>query len=401
MKINKTLLGILAVLLIFTSCKKDDDSSFEEIMEPINEIVGSLWMSSGNTFTELDLKNTQEINALTTLDSFRCNEFDGIFICTEGGLSDTKRLMRKGTFNGELVWSKEYEKSTENYYRLNKTEIHQNTVLLSYNIIHTTTTPPFNIFNITYHIESLDLDTGNVNWSIELANEVKRITIYKNQLIAELSYGSSTKELLSINIANGHIDHRIPFTDRIGQLISGTSSIFVMTWNNSVVSFDENLNENWSFSTESPNILGGYESGNQFIFYSRDRSIYSIDKDNGNLIWKNTYMAAYPLAIKTENDKAYIAHKKEGESNIQIKTLNLFSGEEIGSYAYTTNEELNPSSTKYYFFDQHLLIFNIVPEDNKANIALINISDKILVWEKELGQVAYPHLIITPTGCYQ
>ncbi len=394
MKINKTLLGILAVLLISTSCKKDDDSSFEEITGPINEVVGSLWINSGNTFTELDLKDAQEINSLTTLNSFRCNEFDGIFICTEGGFLDTKRLMRKGTFNGELIWSKEYE-STENYYRLNKTEIHQNTVLLSYMIINSTTSIS------TYHIESLDLDTGNVNWSIELADEVKRITTYKNQLIAELSIGSSTKELLSINITNGHIDHRIPFTDRIGQLISGTSSIFVMTWNNSVVSFDENLIENWSFSTESPNILGGYENGNQFIFYSRDLSIYSIDKDSGNLIWKNTYMATFPLAIKTSNDKVYIAHKKEGESNIQTKILDLFSGEELDSYTYITNEELNPSPTKYYFFDQHLLIFKIVPDDNKANIALINISDKILVWEKELDQVAYPHLIITPTAYYQ
>ncbi len=394
MKINKTLLGILAVLLISTSCKKDDDSSFEEITDPINEVVGSLWINSGNNFTELDLKDAQEINSLTTLNSFRCNEFDGIFICTEGGFLDTKRLMRKGTFNGELIWSKEYE-STENYYRLNKTEIHQNTVLLSYMIINSTTSIS------TYHIESLDLDTGNVNWSIELADEVKRITTYKNQLIAELSIGSSTKELLSINITNGHIDHRIPFTDRIGQLISGTSSIFVMTWNNSVVSFDENLIENWSFSTESPNILGGYENGNQFIFYSRDLSIYSIDKDSGNLIWKNTYMATFPLAIKTSNDKVYIAHKKEGESNIQTKILDLFSGEELDSYTYITNEELNPSPTKYYFFDQHLLIFKIVPDDNKANIALINISDKILVWEKELGQVSYPHLIITPTAYYQ
>jgi len=147
--------------------------------------------------------------------------------------------------------------------------------------------------------------------------------------------------------------------------------------------------------------MGGYESGNQFIFYSRDRSIYSIDKDNGNLIWKNTYMAAYPRAIKISNDKAYIAHQKEGESNIQIKILNLFSGEELDSYVYTTNEELNPAPTKYYFFDQHLLIFKIVPDDNKANITLINISDKIVVWEKEFGQVSYPHLIITPTGYYQ
>jgi len=105
MKINKTLLGIIAILLISTSCKKNDDNGFDEIMEPTNNIVGSLWMNSGNVFTELDLKDTQEINSLTTLDSFRCTEFDGTFICTQGGHSETKTLQRKGTFNGGLTSS--------------------------------------------------------------------------------------------------------------------------------------------------------------------------------------------------------------------------------------------------------------------------------------------------------
>jgi len=395
MKINKTLLGICTILLISTSCKKDDDNSFEEIMKPIDNIVGSLWMNSGNTFTELDLKDNQEINSLTTLDSFRCTEFDGTFICTQGGSSETKTLMRKGAFNGELMWSKEYAKDPEKYFRLNVTEVHQNTVLLGYSIINSTT------YSSTNHLEALDLDTGNVKWSIELINQVKRISAYKDQIIAELSVGSSTKELLGINTATGDIDHRIPFTDRIGQLIGGTSSIFVMTWDNSVVSLDENLNENWSFSTESPNILGGYENGDQFIFYSRDRSIYSIDKDNGNLIWKNTYMASFPLAIKTSNDKVYISHLKEGESNIQIITLDLHTGKELDSYTYLTNEELNSSNTKHYFFDRYLLLFETISDDNKANITLINIPDKVTLWEKTLDQVAYPHLIITPSEYYQ
>ena len=394
MKCNKMIFGILAVLLGISSCKKYDDNSFEEILDPINSIVGSFWMNSGNAFTELDLNDNQQNNAFTTLDSFRCSEFEGTFICMQGEHSGTKTLMRKGTFNGELLWPKEYVSDTEKYFLLNTTEIQQNTVFISYKIINSTS------FNSTYHLEALNLDTGSVKWSIELVDNVQRITSLEDQIIAELSIVSSTTELLSIHIDDGHIDHRIPCTDRIGNLIGGSSSIFVMTWNNRIISMDHQLNFNWTFDTDSPNILGGFERGNQFLFYSRDETVYSIDTNTGSLLWKHAYFDDYPLAINTLNNKVYVSNRKAGESNIQIKTLDLFSGEELDAYTYATNQELNASATKYFFFDQHLLLFNIAPDDNKATIALINISDKIVVWEKELDQVAYPHLIITPTGYY-
>lgn len=394
MKFDK-IIYIAIISLLVINCKKDDDSSFEEILEPTNEIVGSLWMSSGNTFSELDLKTNQEINSFTTLDSFQCTEFDGTFICTQGRSTDTKTLLRKGTFNGELLWTKEYVTDSEKYFNLYTTEVHQNMVLVSYAIVNSTT------FNSTYHLEALDLVTGELQWSIELINQVKRLAKYKNQVIAELSYGSSTTELLSINTSDGNIDSRIPFTDRIGKLVGGTASIFVMTWGNSVISFDENLNENWVFNTDNPNILGGYEVGNQFLFYSRDQTVYSIDTSNGSLIWKRMYTGDYPLGISTLNDKVYISNREDEETSLQIKTLDLISGEELDSYTYSTSQELNTSDTKHYFFDQHLLLFEIAPSENNANITLINITDKTLVWKKDLDQVAYSHLIITPTGHYQ
>tara|TARA_R110001583_G_scaffold65184_1_gene188459 strand:- start:185 stop:1372 length:1188 start_codon:yes stop_codon:yes gene_type:complete len=395
MKTNKSLLGILIVLIVSISCKKDDDNSFDEIVEPTNNIVGSLWINNSNVFTELDLKDNQQINTFTTLSSFHCNEFNGTFICTQGEYTGTKTVQRKGSFNGDLMWSKDYVKDSERYFQINATAIHQNSILLSYRIVNATT------YTSTYHLEALELDNGDVIWSIELGNEVKKFTPYKNKIITELSVGSSTVELLSINPDNGHIDTRIPFTDRISKLIGGASSILIMTWSNSIVSMDAELNVNWTFNTGSPNILGGYEIGNQFIFYSRDQTVYSIDKSEGDLIWNHTYTGKFPLAIDISNDTVFISHKEVGESNIVTKTLDIFTGEELDSYSYMTAEEWSSSATKYYFFDNHLLLFNIVPDDNKANIALLNLSDKTLLWERELDQIAYPHLIITPTGYYQ
>ena len=101
------------------------------------------------------------------------------------------------------------------------------------------------------------------------------------------------------------------------------------------------------------------------------------------------------------NDAIFITHRAEGTLNIIIKTLDIITGEELDSYTYMTTEEWNSSATKYYFFDKHLLLFNIVPDNNKANIVLMNISDKKVLWEQVLDQIAYPHLIITPTGYYQ
>ena len=381
--------------MAISSCKKDDDPSFEQITEPANDIIGSFWVNNENDFTELDLKDNQEINAFTTLNSFRCTEFDGIFICTQGEHSGTKTVLRKGTFNGELQWSKEYISNSDYYHQINTTEVHQNTVYIGYQVVNTTS------YRSTFHIDALNLSTGDVRWSIELVNGVKRLSSLEGQLIAELSIGSSTTELLSINSNDGHIDHRIPFTDRIGKLIDGDSSLFVMTWNKRVLSMDNQLNINWTFDTEAPNILGGLEAGDQFLFYSRDQNVYSLDKYTGSLLWRKTYTTNYPLAISTLNDKVYVSNRKESESNIQIKTLDLFSGEELDSYAYETTKELNASSTKFYFFDQHLLLFEIVPDNNKANVVLINVKDKALVWEKELNPIAYSHLIITPTDYYQ
>ncbi len=382
------------MFIVIASCKKDDDSNFEEIEAPVENIVGSLWISSSNLFTELDLKDNRQINSLTTLDSFNCNEFDGVFICTQGEHSGTKTVMRKGTFNGELMWSKDYVKDSNKFYEIGATLVYKSTVFVSYMTINTTT------FNTTHYLDALNIETGEVYWTIELNNEVKRMTLYQDKIITELSLGSSTQEILSIDPVGGNIDKRIPFTDRVSKLVGGSSSIIIMTWSNNVVSMDADLNENWTFNTGSPNILGGYESGNQFIFYSRDEKVYSINKDNGELIWEHSYSGKYPSAIDVSNDIVFISYKEE-RTAIVTKTLDIFSGEELDSFTYPITEEWNASSTKSYFFDDHLLLFNIVPANNKANIVLMNIPAKTLVWELELDQIAYPHLIITPSDFYQ
>ena len=246
MKTNKSLLGIFVMLIIMISCKKDDDHSFDEIEETTNNIVGSLWINSSNVFTELDLKDNQQSNTFTTLSSFRCTEFDGTFICTQGEYTGTKTVLRKGTFNGELKWSKDYVSTSEKYYQLKTTELYENTVFVSYSIVNSTT------YESTNHLEALNLDDGVVKWSIDLFHQAQKMTSHGDQLIAELSIGSSTTELLSINKNNGHIDHSIPFTDRISKFIGGASSVLIMTWNNSIISLDAELNVNWTFNTGNP-----------------------------------------------------------------------------------------------------------------------------------------------------
>lgn len=384
--------ALLALIITISSCKKDDDSSFEQIIEPTNDIIGSLWVQNGNDFSELDLKDTQETNAFTTLDSFRCTEFDGIFICTQGDITETKTLLHKGTFNGELKWTKDYVSTSEKYYRLKTTEVYQNTVVVGYSIVNSTT------YTSTYHLEALNLENGDVKWSIELGYDVKRLTSLAGKIIAELSVGSSTKELISIDSNDGSIENRKAFDERIGKLSGGISSIFVMTWNKKVISMDHQLNFNWTFETDAANILGGIETTNQLLLYSRDQTVYSINKNTGTLEWKHTYFGDYPLAINTVNDKVYVMNRKENETDIQIKTLNLDTGEELDFYTYSTDKDWNASFTKFYLIDHNLLIFNSEDDEGKANIALINIKGKTLVWEKQLNQRSYTHMLVTPTG---
>lgn len=397
MKTFKSLMGILLLLTVFTSCNKDDDTDFEEAEETVEEIedpgkdiAGSIWIRSDNLFTELDLKDNQQINSFTTLDSYHCNEFNGVFICTQGEDNGTKTLLGKDTFNGEPLWSKDYVKDDDKYYQIGATWVYQNAVFIGYRAINTTT------YHSTFYLDALNRETGDVYWTIELTDEVRKITSFQDQIIVELSLGSSTQEILSINPSTGHIDKRIPFTDRISKLIGTSSSIIAMTWSDSVVSFDADLNVNWTFNTGSPNVLGGYESGDQFIFYSRDQTVYSIDKNDGSLIWEHAYTGKYASAIDLSNDTVYLSYKEES-SAIVTKTLDIFGGEELGSFTYPINEEWDSDYTKYYFFDKYLLLFNTVSSANKAHMVLINISAETLVWEQELNQTAYPSLIITPT----
>lgn len=401
MKIFKSILGIFLLLSVFTNCKKNDDTDFveteeitEETKDPVNDIAGSIWIRSDNLYTELDLNDNQQIDSFTTTAPFYCNESNGVFICTQGEYSGTKTLLRKGTINGEALWSKDYVEDGDKYFLIGATTVFQNTVLAGYRTIDTTT------YSSIQYLEALNLETGDVLWTIELNNEVKKIIPYQDKIIVELSQGSSTQEILSIDPDNGNIDKRIPFSDRISKLVGTSSSIIAMTWSNSVVSLDADLNENWTFSTGSPNILGGYESGDQFIFYSRDEHVYSIDKNNGTLIWEHAYTGKFPSAINISNDMVFISYNELG-STIVTKTLDILSGEELYSFTYPVNEEWDSDSTTYYFFDNHLLLFNTVSSDNKAHIVLINISTETLVWEQELNQKAYPSLIITPTGYYQ
>ena len=188
MKVITKLNAILLIgLFISCCCKKDDDSTFNLTTEPTNDIEGNLWVQSENNFTELNLKDSQETNSFTTLNSFQCTEFDGKFICSQGSHSETKTLMQKGSFNGELIWKKDYVANSEHYYTLNAIEVHQNTVFVGHSIIDK------NTYASTYYLEALDLDTGSVNWNIEVENEIKRITSLEGQIITELSIGSSTR----------------------------------------------------------------------------------------------------------------------------------------------------------------------------------------------------------------
>lgn len=393
MKFYKKILMALLVFTALYSCKKDDDSTSAPIIEPTNDIEGSFWVHSETEFTELNLQDAQETNSYTTLDTFECTEFDGVFICSQGAHSETKTLIRKNSFNGENVWTKDYAASTEHYYSLDAIEVHQSIVFISYSIIDK------NTYASTYYLEALEMDTGNNIWRITLANGVRKMTSFEGQIILELAVGSSTVELLSINASTGNIDHRLPFTERIGRLKQGTSSIYVMTWNNNVISMDNELNFNWTFETDGPNLLGGIEVDNQFLFYSRDKTVYSLNKNNGTLIWKNSYLEDYPKGISIFNDKVYIRNVQEAD-NIKIKTLDLSSGEEIDSYTLENTELLDDYNTKFYSINQYLLIFKVMEFDNKSQVSLINIADKAVLWNEELNPIAYSHLIITPATVY-
>ena len=386
--------GIITILFIMGSCAKDDDHP--QVFEtPKIELDGSLWFNNNSDFTELDLKNGEETKSYTAAASYGCSIFNGIFICSEGEYSGTKTLSMKNDFDGSGIWTRDYISDAINYPELGPIAVDDNILFIGYTKINKTT------YASTHHMDAVHKDTGDTAWTIDLPNEVKRLIAFNNRLIAELSVGSSTQELIVINSADGSITKRLPFTDRIGQLIAGSTSIFLMTWENEVISLDHNLSVNWTFTTGAPNLLGGYEIGNQFILYSRDNTVYSIDRNSGAQIWKKSYLEDYPLAIKISNDQLYIIHKKEGETDTKIKILNLQNGDELDQYTYTSQEELEPSATKYILFDQHLLLFKIIPSDNKALITLINVPEKKIVWEKPLDQVAYPSFVKTPSGYYE
>lgn len=389
---KKTLMALLVFTALY-SCKKDDDSTSDSIIEPTNDIEGSFWVHSETEFTELNLQDAQETNSFTTLDTFECTEFNGEFICSQGAHSETKTLIRKNSFNGQNIWIKDYAANSEHYYTLDTIEVHQNAVFIGYSRTNTSS------YISTYHLEALHIDTGTIIWSIELANGIERVSSLEGQIITQLSVGSSTIELLSINANTGNIDHRLPFTERIEKLIQGTSSIFVMTWNNNVISMDNELNFNWTFETDGANILGGIQADNQFLFYSRDKTVYSLNKNNGTLNWQKSYLEEYPLDISVSNEKVYISNTKEAE-NTKIRTLDLSSGEEIDSYTLENSEFIGDPSTKFYFINQYVLIFKIMPFDNKSQVTLINIADKALLWEKELNSITYPNLILPPSKVY-
>ncbi len=389
---KKTLTGLLIFTALF-SCKKDDDSTSNFMQNATNAIEGSVWIQNETEFTELNIQDGLQTNSFTALGTFECIEFDDDFICYQGSHSETKTLIRKENFDGDNIWTKEYAATPELYYLLDTIEVYLNTVFIGYTIVDR------NTYESTYYLEALDIDTSAIKWSLELTDNIKKTTSFEGQIILELAVGSSTVELLSINANTGSIDHRLPFTERIGRLKQGTSSIYVMTWNNNVISMDNELNFNWTFETDGPNLLGGIEVDNQFLFYSRDKTIYNLNKNNGSLNWQKDYLEDFPLGINVYNDAVYIRHYKEAE-NIEIKTLDLSSGEELDSYTLENSELLSSSDTEFYFINEYVLFFKLLPFDNKSHVSLINIEDKTLIWEKELNPINYPNLLLTSSKVY-
>ena len=325
---NLKFITIFFSLVLLIGCKSDDDSN-EQGDAPLEIPEGNIFLSSqtNSNTTILDIATGQQASVIS-------EPFYKPTIYQNSTLYFTNdNLVRASSIGGEEMWRTGFREIVGNRNEFNESKpvIIGNTVYVTYRSLNLTT------FESIYYLEAFDFSNGNALLTLtEQSETISDITTFDDALVT-LEF---TPEILirKRDKSTGAILNEISVTNNVQNFFVSGNSLIVFSRNNTIISLDESLNENWRYTTGGNNGVFGILDGNSFVYYSYDQKIESLDIASGNLNWTVNIPNFGAKGLKKYQDKYIAAQTVES-------SLNLFTIEPSnGNILDTTTFELEPDN---------------------------------------------------------
>lgn len=373
MKFSKIIYLTLVCLLII-NCKKDDDqimpqNNLEEeiVQETILIPEGRIDIAGYDAMFTLNFNDGSLIQELPLSENKQTKtNGDNTFEFTTNSI--------KKTIVGSTAssWIKEYPDVAGKSIRLDEASVafSTNAIFIAYQILNAD-------YSSEYFIEALDINNGDNLWKVEISHRTE-VFVYQNRLITiEYLNGSSPVNIQYRNIILGAVEVEKIFNERISQYSFHGDLIIANSWSNRVFALDRSLNTAWSFETGEENVSGSFISDNQFIFFSRDEHLYSLNANSGALNWKTRTLGRSKLGLHHIEKDIYIAQQTVLKT-FTLSKVDADNGELKGTFDVPMSEDYY--TTKLTFHKDFLLVITSPTSDDNA----IGIEAKLLALEQSL-----------------
>ncbi|WP_299436315.1 PQQ-binding-like beta-propeller repeat protein [uncultured Maribacter sp.] len=368
----QSYLTVAILLLVFSSCKNDDNASNYEIPEENIVVSGQATLTNQNKKLTIDLSDGNLIEE-TVLTSDNNIQID------KGYTYDfSATAIKKINSVGNIEWVKEYPEEVGKSNKLEDSNIvfSEQVLYVSYQILNTAT------YSSAYYLEALEIETGNTNWKINVSAETLPY-LYKNRLITiQYPNGNASIVFQYRNKVHGHVEVEKTTNERINNYLFDGDLIIANSWSNKVFALDRSLNTVWSFNTDGANPRTGYIHEDQYLFYSRDQHVYSLHKDTGELKWKTLLPERFFLGMHQNENYTYIGHQL-GTKTLSLSKINSENGEIESTMETAMSEDYY--TTKLIFDKEYLLLVTSPTSDERdteIEVKLLHLSKSKEIWSK-------------------
>ncbi len=388
------LIHLLVIALLFGGCNKDDDTSIPYEVEGVEELTAPNGLITLTT-REKELNIGLNDGSLLEETLFTDDQKDEVH---HGNLYEfnTNTIVKKAEGSSLVAWEKSYPEEAGKSLKMFKahTAFSENTLFISYTILDT------NTYESMYFLEALNLENGDTIWKLNAAGKTYP-HFYQNRLVTvQYPNGNATVVFQYRNKQLGDVEAERMIPERINEYSFDGDLIIAHSWNNRVVALDRGLNIAWSFDTEGANPGVGLLFENQYIFFSRDRHIYSLNKNSGILNWKTAMPEGLIMGLHINRKNLYIG-QQTGLQILTLSNVNTENGELASSFE--TSMSNDSYTTKLAFYKAYVLVA-MAPSSDEDNpeieARLLHLPSTKELWSADLSfkMAFFRAMTIDPNG---
>ncbi len=372
------LIQLLVVALLFASCNKDDETESTYEVEGVEELTapnGLITLTTRKKQLKIGLNDGRILEETLFADDVKIQE-------NQGNLYEfnTNTIVKKAANNGAVVWEKSYPEEIGKSIRMHRanTVFSQNTLFISYQELDT------NTYESRYFMEALDLESSSTIWRLNVGANTYPY-LYQNRLITvQYPNGNAPTVFQYRNKFLGDVEVERTIPERVDDYTFDGDLIIANSWNDRVFALDRGLNTVWSFSTGAENPGDGLVFEDQYLFFSRDRHVYSLNKNTGVLNWETAVSERLSLGFHTNEKDLYLA-QQTGTQTLTLLKINTENGELESSFDTPMSDDTY--TTKLAFFKEYLLVA-MAPSSDENNpqieARLLHLPSAEEIWSADL-----------------